>query len=385
LSDAPAADALRLRHWALAVLASPAGAPPAPAADARAWELFLRAERCALPLQRALAPGGGAVGGDAAEVLGRRALVELQRALSARAVLVRCGAALAARGWRGIVLKGGVAALSAAPLDVADVDVLVPEGEADEIAALLRAGGLQAHGVDVPAGAAGFSHLAPLAAHGSVALELHYAVPELEAADPWAGAMETGTPGLLRLEPAAHLWHVLSHAVDAHPERRGAVRDLLLARDALAACAPAELARVQRWARASGARAALLAALEAAQALRDGRVPADELREAAALRVLMAETEGMRRLSTPAQLRLLSVAFAACAGVREYAALWGRTPPRGVLAPIRGEGWLNRLPAPLAQAARSGWRAALTAATTPSALAMVRRARRLARAAEQAR
>ncbi|MBV9111002.1 MAG: nucleotidyltransferase family protein [Gemmatimonadetes bacterium] len=382
MSDAPVADALRLRHWALAVLASPAGAPPAPAAEPRAWELFLHAERCALPLQRALAAGGISLPPEAGDVLPRRALVELQRALSARGVLVRCGAALSSGGWRGIVLKGGVAALSGAPLDVADVDILVHEPDADEIGATLRAGGLQPHGVDVPAGAAGFSHLTPLAAEGSVVLELHYAVPELENEDPWADAVETGTPGLLRLAPAAHLWHVLSHAVDAHPERRGAVRDLLVTRDALAACSPAERARVEARARASGTRRALLATLDAAAALLEGHVPGDEMRDAAALRVLMAGEERMRRLSTPAQLSLLSVAFAACAGAREYAALWGRTPPRGVLAPIRGVGWINRLPGPLAQTVRSGWRAALTVASTPPALAMVRRARRLARAAE---
>src|SRR5688500_4794971 len=130
------AEALALRRWALHVLW---GAPVPPevvravaGCSPAGWELFLGVERCALPLGRALSPGQTPPA--AAELLQAHTLAELQRVLGARAQLRTFAAAAAERGWRVVVLKGGAAlAGGSPPLDLVDVDLLVPRETAGEV------------------------------------------------------------------------------------------------------------------------------------------------------------------------------------------------------------------------------------------------------------
>src|SRR3989449_7316777 len=142
-------DALRLRAAALDLFA---GRQPdwsdLAGCSAVAWDVFLRTERCALALKARIAAAEGEVP-DHVETTATR---ELQRILSARGQLLRIGQLAAAHGIPAIVLKGGVAALiSPAPVDVQDVDVLVPPLQAERLAGLLDEEGFRGTG---PAGTA---------------------------------------------------------------------------------------------------------------------------------------------------------------------------------------------------------------------------------------
>ena len=55
-----------------------------------------------------------------------------------------------------------------------------------------------------------------------------------------------GAPGLFRLVPGDHLFHVLFHNVVQHAYARGRIRDLLTIADAATQCAPPELEAVLR-------------------------------------------------------------------------------------------------------------------------------------------
>ncbi|HEU4451765.1 MAG TPA: hypothetical protein VFR81_01860, partial [Longimicrobium sp.] len=139
-ADTLAIAALRLRAWAIRVLASPAASVP-PREPAEAWRLFLLAERCALPLQNRLEAAAVRPDGEAAAVLRERSTVELQRVLSARAELRRVAVLLRERGWPGLVLKGAASALLGEPVDLADVDVLVKTEHAEGLAEALGGAG----------------------------------------------------------------------------------------------------------------------------------------------------------------------------------------------------------------------------------------------------
>jgi hypothetical protein len=154
---------------------------------------------------------------------------------------------------------------------------------------------------------------------------------------------------------------VLVHGVSHHPARRGALRDLLVAAAAHAACSPADLdavrARIERHPHRDLLRAALAMAAEAASG-----PPVDRFADHAALRCILAGDAGPRQ-----RMRVVhAVACAAAAGRAELL--------REVLGG-RGERNLSPGPGgPLWSALRVGSRVS----ALPAAMARVRAARALA-------
>jgi len=373
---AVAAEALELRRWALRLLAGGGGEPPA--ASARSWEALVRGERCALPLRsrrRALPE-------EARAVLERCATAELQRFLSVQAQTRLLGTLLRERGWPGVVLKGAAhAAEGGEPLDVADVDVLLPREHAVEFAALLEArGGHRALGTDA-AGASGTGwQLATRLAEGGVQVEVHFDVPFLAGeGDPWEATLPTPVRGVLRLSPANHLWHVLVHGVVHHVERRGSLRELLLLLSARAACSAHDLREVERRAAAHRAARPLRATLGMLEALTAGTDPGDPFCAVAAARYGLFAGAGKRWGAGRFGMAAASSAFALAEGDGAYRGLWMGSPASALAGPgFRGSTRWDRFALP-AWGARVAWRTAhLALATLPAWLA-ARSARRLAR------
>lgn len=361
-------EALALRGWALRVLAGEeAGAPPA--ADAEGWRLFLRAERCAAPLRARVGAGHPRVE-EGFEL-------EVQRVLSARAMLRHLDRALATLGTRGIALKGAAPLLlEGEAVDLLDLDLLVDEATVRPLAAALEEAGFDV-GRDadqaLPADAPGGWERAARVADGSVPVELHVTVPFLpDGVDVRARVRHTSLANVDLPAAPAHLWHVLVHGAAHHPERRGQLRDVLLLRGALDACTAAEAdavrARLERDPRAGVLRRVLRFA-----ASLDG----DDLFAAEAMlryTLLGAHLPGMgdRRAGW-----LSAAAFALLAGDGEYRRLWfggGRGAwGAGARSAVPGLDLPVRL-------ARFLWRGAHLAGVTPRAFAAARAARLSARA-----
>jgi hypothetical protein len=350
-----AAGALRLRAWALGVLAG-GDASPAPAADAAAWDVFLAVERCALPLRRALGAAGALdlVGPPGRDRLDRRGTAEAMNLLALRNEAASIARMLGRRGWSAIVPKGGAAVLAGAcEVDVQDLDVLVRPEHAHELAAEMDAAGYVHDGPDFAADAPNRHQMAPRARPGSIMVEVHFALaPRLEG-DPWAGALPLPIAGLLRLAPADHLWNVLAHATLHHPERRGALRDLVVAAAGVRWCGDAELREVERRC-AEHPRGELPGRmLRMARALAAGRAE-DLFRREAATAALMSLWLFGHRPRPAVQLALERTAFALAQGHGEYATLWhgshvsvfhrGYPGPRGSRAPPAG--WPRRTDPP---------------------------------------
>lgn len=327
------ADALALRGWALRTLAGEAAGAPPPS-SAATWEVFLRAERCAHPLAQALARSGAAPPPGPARVLRRFAIGELQRLMSAAAQLRTLGGIVAERGWRVVVLKGGVLALEPRlAVDVSDLDVLLAPPHARALARLLeRDWGYVASRGD-PEPREGSPHLAPRLAEHSIQIEIHERLRRLGAAEALQDAAVplATAPGLFRLAPGDHLRHLVLHALADHPERRGSIRELLLLVQAVRACPPGTVPA----ACAGAVPAAGAALLEMAGALARGAAPRDEFGAAAASRYLVVRWFG----GSPRVARLFpqlgAVLVTLVSDRREYARLWGdavRRPPVAALS-----------------------------------------------------
>ena len=292
VGDNPTVDgALSLRAWALDLLLArrPGDRSTRPdfvGSDSPAtWELFLRSERCALPLRsRLVLESRTSLHPGPVQVLQARAISELQRILSARGQLLQIRELAAVHGFEPIVLKGGVATLSGnEPVDVDDVDVLLAEEPAGLLGSLLDDRGYRSIASWTVA------HLAPRFAPEAVSVEVHFAIkdadqiPELRArARPFAGF-----PGLWRLSSSDHLWHLLVHSVVTHPYRRGCIRDVVLTSSAARDCSQAELDEVTgRIARHRQGRL-LTAMLELAKAVYSGASVTDPFRAEAAANYLL--------------------------------------------------------------------------------------------------
>ena len=326
-------DALRLRAAALDLLG---GRPPdwsgLAAAAAGTWDLFLRTERCALALKARIAAAERAVP-DPVETAATR---ELQRILSARGHLQRIGQLAAAHDIPAIVLKGGVAALiSPAPVDVHDVDVLVRPLQAERLAGLLDEEGF------LGTGPAGTAHLAQRISPNTVQIEVHFALNDVEVTDGmWHHARPLDwAAGLSRLGAADHLWHLLVHTVVTHPHRRGSLRDVLLAGEALRDCSPVELKDVERRIAIHPHSQTLDELLDMARELRDGLPVRDRFRRDAAANYMLRGPLGwlgFSRFWTPAFVSALFAQLGGPVGRRaEWALAWHRPPfpsPWGVAA-----------------------------------------------------
>ena len=321
-------DAVRLRATTLTILA---GREPdwtrLEHCSADTWNLFFRTERCALALKSRLTAAGWAVPDQARAVIERTATRELQRILSARGELLRIGQLAAAHGIPVIALKGGVAALaSAAPVDVHDVDVLVRPLQADQLAGLLDEEGFHATG---PAGTA---HLAQRIAPNTVQIEVHFALNDIELSDAmWNRARPLdGAVGLSRLGAADHLWHLLVHSVVSHPDRRGSLRDVLLAAEALRDCSPTELEEVERRSASHPLTLRLRDLVAMARELSAGGPVRDRFRREAAANYLLRGPLGWLGFSRFWTSAFLSALFALLDGAaerqREWELAWQRPP-----------------------------------------------------------
>lgn len=302
------AEALRLRAWALDVLCSPAPAGPPPAAGAAAWDVFLRTERCAL----ALSAGQRALGGEAGGVLRSRTYVELKRVLSARGEMAKLGGLARTRGWTVAVLKGGAAVAAGENVDLIDVDVLAAPEEADTVSEAL---GELGYGALAGRGA---HRVGVRAARTSIHIEIHTAVPGLDE-DGNAHARRRLEPspiaGLGQLPAPEHLWYVLHHSAEQHPDRRGRLRELLVIAQAIRRCTPAELAGAERRVAAHPRAALLRMQLDMARAVaaRQG-APRDAFRLTAAGNYLV--DRWVRSWPGPAWLRAWSERAAVAAVAR---------------------------------------------------------------------
>jgi hypothetical protein len=291
--------------------------------------VFFRTERCALALKTRLSAAGCAVPDRVRAEIERAATRELQRILSARGQLLRIGQLAAAHGIAAIVLKGGVAALgSAAPVDLHDVDVLVRPHQAEQLAGLLDADGFHA------TGPAGTSHLAQRIAPNAVQIEVHFAIQDIVVSDAtWHRARPLqGAPGLSRLGAADHLWHLLVHTVVTHPHRRGALRDVLLAVEALGECGVAEQRHVEGRIAVHPLSKQMDGVLAMARELRHGLPVQDRFRREAAANYVLRGPLGWLGFSRFWSGALSSALFARLGGPTarrfEWTTAWQRPPFR---------------------------------------------------------
>ena len=234
---------LRLRSWALAVLTEIDAEPPQ--AHARSHRYFWESERCATPLWEKLS-GLGSIDDLPDELrqnLLHRVAQEGERIRSVRDQLDTVGQIARSNIWKVAVLKGAVPlAISNAPLDLADLDLLVEPDTAPDLASALDRIGYRATGHSNP------RHLRARSRDGGLPLEIHTTLDLSGAPLPrrvWDGLVPIPRSGLCRLAASEHLWHVLQHVVLDHPERRGLLRELLLLQHAVGECNEAQLSAVR--------------------------------------------------------------------------------------------------------------------------------------------
>ncbi|HSU17103.1 nucleotidyltransferase family protein [Longimicrobium sp.] len=370
--------ALAVRRWAWAVFfGEEAGEAPG---DRAGWELFLRVERCALPLHARLGDSGATrLPPEIATLLRQRAGIETQRVLSARAGLALISRAAASLGGAAVVvLKGGVVLTPGAePLDLADVDVLLEPGAAGRLGEALDASGYQ------PYSHADEWHARPRIAPGAVPVEIHTGLPP-DQAEP--GVLERavalpGWPALRRPAPLDHAWHLLVHSALHHPLRRGGLRDLLLLAAALRECTADEVEEIGARAGAHRFALPLGEVLEAGRALAAGTPGTDCFgRIAAAAYGLQFWTV---RLRLPpwvrAELALTVVPLVGAPADRsEFRALLARNAHGSHLPPLAwAERRVPRLGAALRTAVRGARYAFWTAAALPLAAGAGRAAARV--------
>ena len=199
--------------------------------DERAWELFLRVERCAGPLVARLGQAGIVV--PPGSILTSAALADTKRSLSARALIASCARVADAGGYRLVLLKGAVAAEGGAAIHLMDLDILARPSETRAVAAAI------AHetGSD-RSGTPSVRHLSPVGAPDGLPVEIHTTI-----GNRWLPIGEhlwndirpiEGRTLVGRLGALDHARHILAHMVVDHVERRGRLRDTLLLAWALA-------------------------------------------------------------------------------------------------------------------------------------------------------
>jgi len=374
-----AAQALRLRAWALGVLTgAPAAAPPHAGADA--WELFLAVERCAHPLRRALSSAGvmEALADPARAALERHGIPEAMKSLALRLEAAAVAGMLAERGWTGIVLKGGAAVLDGAcEVGMFDLDLLVRPEHARPLVEAMDRAGYRKEWDDVDPDTPGKHEMAVRIREGGIMVEIHFDLaPRLEG-DLFAGAVPLPVAPLLRLAPAENLWHVLIHGTLHHPDRRGVLRDVMVATAGVRWCSPAELAEVERRCAAHPRGHVPARMLAMARDFAAGRAADPFARDAAAGYLLRLHT----RAHEPSEARWLALSrtvFALVEGRGEMGTLWYGEPESAIFRGYVGDSALDRR-LPLAAAViRSAWRSANLVAAFPAARWIARASAELA-------
>lgn len=374
--SALAADALRLRAWALVLLGG--GAPAdAPGATPAAWRVFLLVEGCALPLRNALRAAGVQAGDGEAE-LDRLATAESQRLLSARAQVAWVDRLAAREGWRIAVLKGGVVLQGPRPLDVADLDLLASPAHAAALLSALHEAGYAAHGTDRAVPGPRDHHYAPRWVPGQVPVEVHFSIGEMDPGQDLLGPAVPleGARALLRLAPADHLRHLLLHTVAHHPHRRGRLRDLLLIAAAVRDLGEAGVEAVRASLAGNPFAGPLNDTLGAARELAAGRPPADRWRRAAGAAYVTTATTWVGQLPRRRQDELSTCLFAALGCAEDRRRLWARVwtnPSRPSELPAVA--WLEARSALAGGVVRRSVRIARYAAAAAGALPLTRAAR----------
>jgi len=174
---------------------------------------------------------------------------------------------------------------------------------------------------------------------------------------------------------------VLTHGTLHHPERRGALRDLLVAASAVTWCSPAELDQVERRAAAHRSAGVLLRMLSMARELAAGGPVRDRFARESATAYLLYAWTARRHPKLPLLLALGRTAHALASGPTEYRRLWAGSHVSAFSRGYAGHRSIDRLLPGLGYLGRSLWRAAhLAAAAVPGAW-MARTARTLVREA----
>lgn len=273
--------ALGLRRWAIAVLAGRTAPEPGPLSQ-KSWDLFLEAERCAVPLMRRIADHNldETLSHEFKVRLEQRARAELLRIGSARRQLAVAAEVADELGCRVVALKGGVGAINLdQAVDLVDVDVLVePQHARDFVMALDRRG--------FRAGGSSVAHLAARWSDEPLPIEVHTTWAPFGRPLPydfWHRIQQSEEfDGIHLLSPPDHLWHILTHVVVSHPNRQGHLRELLLIGSAIDRNGQ-DMTVVHNRMSEVGDRETMKAVIQAANELRDGCLHSDALIEVPAL------------------------------------------------------------------------------------------------------
>lgn len=268
-------DSLLLRKWALEILASsPAersseGFSTISSCSADSWRLFLRSERCAVPLSRAVDPQSL---GPAAELLLRFTNREALRIRSGRDQCEEFLSSITTAGAQTILLKGAAYNLAASgSVDLSDIDLLCHPDHAIELQhALIRLGYVES--------GTGTSYCLPtLSRPSGLPIEIHTSIPWLlPFTDVWERAIPPGEgTGFWNLSGCDGLWHLLVHTVKHHPERRGRIRDLCMIAGVIAASTESDVCELTERIVADPCASPLLQLLGMAQDIARGNRPED--------------------------------------------------------------------------------------------------------------
>ncbi len=309
------AEAVCAERWRRAGAASPA-----------AWEVFLRAERCAAPAAEALerVGRGGELSREVQGLLAQRRQIEIVRALRGRAQLGELGTVALERGWTVLVLKGGVALMRepARTFDLADLDIVVPPAQLPELEAWLDERSVETGRHTSP------RHVAARFVDRGLPVEVHHTTELSGLPTPdtvWDRAAPLA-PGLLALDPVEHAWFVLHHLTAAHYSRRGRIRDVLVLADALGACPSARWPELDRRASTDRFAGPLRDGLAMGAAVLRGGPVADRFRPVASARYVMHEIfrrAGRYRTVLEAH-QIVDWVVAFQAGREERRVLWAR-------------------------------------------------------------
>lgn len=377
-----ARDALILRRWALRVIATPFDSPGArryrcPDVAPRAWELFLRAEHCALPLSRQIVRFSHDLPADAARMLAAIALEETQRVVSARAQLRRVSQWADSHNTTVVILKGAVAAgHDETAVDLSDIDLWIRPGTEGPLLEWL---GNSGHS---PKKHAAQHHHASRLTDQLVAVEVHHTIPYANLEPGWESRtlpLAHELPRLHRLDPADHLWHVLIHASIQHIDRRGRLRDLLLISHASSLCSDRERDLVRHRATTHHAADALHAMLRMAEAIAARCEPEDAFTTVAAARYL--DTASGPRHPTVRFLFSNAATTAALYGIPGCKHHMAKVlTSRDSVTPMPGLRWFQRRSPRVGGAVVLGLRIIKRAASLVFAVPRAHAARRLVRA-----
>lgn len=381
--------ALLIRRWAFGLLSSgkPCRAlwervrhcPPA------AWRTFLETERCALAIQSRLVDAEclGRLPDAARAEIDHYRIRELKRALSARAQLQQLASIANSNGYRIAVLKGGVAIVERRWTDVADVDVLVSGVHAQSLASMLDELGFRSLGWDPPVDGQGAYHLAQRLKPYAVQVEIHFAIHGLAGSDELLArsAPIPDCPGLWKLGPADHLFHLLFHTAIHHPERLGCIRDLELIAATVDDCHPEDLQAVKQRIDSVPEMKLLHDVVAVAESLVQGSVACDPWSDTAAARYLVHTWPPLKRLPEQWGKYFVHSVFHLLRGPKSYSRWIHDSSSPSSVGALR---WLNRHFPGLAWELRAAYRTTAALSLLPTAWLLTRCAAHLAEVAGEA-